>query len=67
MLQSLATDAIVLLAAGWLVWTFAPQGFRSMVLRRRAAPAYDSALQADELAGATSGEPDCGCGDEGCH
>lgn len=67
MLQSLTADAIVLLAALWLVWTFAPQGFRSMVLRRKAAPAYDSALQADELAGQHAGEPDCGCGDKGCH
>lgn len=68
MLQSLVVNAVVLAAAAWLVWSFAPASFRGLFMRRRAVPSYDAALQADELAGQQPGDPACGCGAEkSCH
>ena len=69
MLQSLIVDAVVLLAAAWLVWSFAPASFRRLFTRRRAAaPSYDAALQADELDGRESPaakDGACGCAEGG--
>lgn len=78
MIQRLVVDAVVLVAAGWLVWTFAPAGLRTVLSRllpRRARAAIAAApfaaggvegLQAEELAaeGAPSAPcgPSCGCG-----
>ena len=68
MLQSIVVDAVVLAAAAWLVWTFAPASLRSLVTRKPAVPSYDAALQADELAGQQPPTTDCGCGAEkSCH
>ena len=69
MLQSLVVNAVVLAAAAWLVWSFAPASFRSLITRKRAVPSYDAALQADELAGQQPPTTaDCGCGaEESCH
>lgn len=77
MIQRLAVDAVVLVAAGWLVWTFAPAGLRaalSRLLPRRArataaasfAAGGVEGLQAEELAG--EGAPSASCGPAcGCH
>ena len=65
MIQTIATDAIVLAAALWLVWSFGPRSLRTLVTRKRAAPSYDTALQGDELAGQAPG--DCGCEEKGRH
>lgn len=65
--QQVVVDAVVLAAALWLVWSFGPESLRRLVLRKRkVAPDYDVALQADGLAGKTAAAkdcgPDCGCG-----
>ncbi|CAN5305859.1 hypothetical protein BH09PSE2_BH09PSE2_10050 [soil metagenome] len=51
MIQAVATDVIVLAAALWLVWSFAPSSWRRLITHRRTAPSYDMALKADELDG----------------
>ena len=77
MIQQLAVDAVVLVAGGWLVWTFAPAGVRAALSRLLPRPARASAaaplaaggvegLQAEELAG--EGAPSAPCGPScGCH
>ena len=77
MIQQLLVDAVVLVAAGWLVWTFSPAGMRAAAARllprrARAAAAAPLAaggvegLHAEELAG--EGAPSAPCGPScGCH
>ena len=69
MLQQAIVYLVVAGAALWLVWSFGPESLRRAVLRkRRVAPAYDVALQADGLGGEAEGAkaadkscgPDCG-------
>ena len=63
-LQAAVVDAVVLAAALWLAWSFAPEALRARLTRRPAAPAFDRALHADGLDGrpaAKSCGPDCGC------
>ncbi len=63
--QDIAVDAVVAAATLWLVWSFGPESWRTRLTRRRAAPSYDRALQADQLDGRTAEKgcgPDCGCG-----
>ena len=67
MIQSIVVNLVALAAALWLVWSFAPASFRAALTRRRALPAYDAALQADELSGQAPGDETCGCGDKACH
>ncbi len=78
MIQRLVVDLVVLVAAGWLVWTFSPAGPRAALARllpRRIRPATAAAplaaggvegLKAEELAGegapSTPCGPSCGCG-----
>ncbi len=57
MIQTVIADGIVLAAALWLVWTFAPGSWRARLTRKRALPAYDAALQAEELAGEAPAPP----------
>lgn len=64
-LQGWLVDAVVAAAALWLVWSFGPESWRARLTRRRAAPSYDRALQADQLEGRSADKacgPDCGCG-----
>lgn len=69
LVQTVAVDAVVILAAAWLVWSFGPESLRRLITRKRQAkPAYDVALHADGLDGrpetakAKDCGPDCGCG-----
>lgn len=66
--QQAIVDLVVLVAAGWLVWSFGPESLRRWVRgRRRVKPAYDVALHAEGLAGEAETAKD-GCGpDCGCH
>ncbi len=64
-LQGGLVDAVVAGAALWLLWSFGPESWRARLARRRAAPSYDRALQADKLDGRAPDKgcgPGCGCG-----
>ena len=63
--QGAVVDAVVAAAALWLLWSFGPESWRARLTRRRAAPSYDRALQADQIDGRPADGgcgPDCGCG-----
>ena len=65
LIQGVLVDAVVVAAALWLVWSFGPESWRARLTRRRAAPSYDRALQADQIDGRPADKgcgPDCGCG-----
>ena len=76
MIQQLVVDGVVLFAAGWLVWSFAPSGLRRRIAawtprgsRARALAASPlaaggvEALQAQELDGRSAPvADDCGPG-----
>ena len=71
--QGAVVDAVVAVAALWLLWSFGPESWRARLSGRGGKPGYDRALQADELDGRPprdpAGEspegkgcgPDCGC------
>ncbi len=61
LLQELVVDTVVLAAVAWLVWSFGPESWRARLTRRRAAPSYDRALQADALDGRPAETKDGGC------
>ena len=49
--QGVVVDAVVAVAALWLLWSFGPESWRARLSGLRAKPGHDRALQAEALDG----------------